>query len=295
MRSVAVTGASGFLGSHYVKYSEAHQPDWRLIAQVRSTPLGFTGPRIRALPCDLTRPEAVEILAGSEADVIVHMAAAITDEDPRRINAAMMTTVLEACRRLGARLLYVSSSQVHFTGLNQYALSKIDDEKAARLSGVPHVILRPAAPCGPLLPDHTPARKQPMHQLVGLIRKLPVVPVIGDGEYTRQPVYVDDVSQAINHLIEKDGFDGRSFDIGGPRTHRLNQIIDILAKIAGKQVVKLHLPKRLFLLASHLVPTLNPDLLSTVDSDERVDNRAILEELGRDGFVPFETSARTLF
>lgn len=295
MAAVTVTGASGFLGAHYLKYTERHFPSWPLVAQVRSTPLGFSGPNLKALTCDLMRPVAVSTLASTKPDVIVHMAAAITEDNAREINARMMENVLGACKACGAKLVYISSSQANFARLNQYAQSKIDDEKAAAASGVPHVILRPAAPYGPLLPDHKPARSQSMHALVKFITKLPAVPVIGDGKYTRQPVHVNDFNHAINYFIEKDKFEGQVFDIGGARAYPLNEIIDILCEIAGKKAFKMHLPKELFIASTYFVGLFNRDLLQTVDTDETADNAPLLRELGKEGFMPFEEGAVTLF
>jgi len=295
MATVIVTGASGFLGAHYLKHTVRHHPDWKLVAQLRSTPLGFSEEQIRPLTCDLTWRGAAPVLADLGPDVVVHMAAAIMEDNAGQLNQAMMGTVLEICRRSGAKLVYISSSQVHFARLNGYARSKIDDEKAIQASGVPHVILRPAAPYGALLPDHRPAREQSMHVLAGFVSRLPAVPVIGDGKYTRQPVLVDDFNAAINHFIEHDRFEGGVFDIGGPEAYSMDQIIGILCRIAGKKVLRVHLPKQLFLLASHVVKTFHPDLLSTIDCDERADNTALLKELGRESFTPFERGASCLF
>jgi nucleoside-diphosphate-sugar epimerase len=295
MATVAVTGASGFLGAHYVKNTAAKHADWTLVAQVRSTPLGVQAPNVKPLTCDLLKPSSAEVLASTSPQFVVHMAAAITEDDARRKNGAMMRNVLEACKKSGAKLVYISSSQVNFTKKNQYALSKIEDEEAARASGIPHVILRPAAPYGPLLPEHRPTREQSMHALVKFVTKLPVVPVIGNGRYTRQPVHVNDFNAAINHFIEKDKFDGSAYDIGGPRAIAMDEIYDILSRIAGRKVLKMHIPVPVFVLASNVVKTFNKDLLSTVDTDETADNAAILAELGKEEFTSFEQGAISLF
>jgi nucleoside-diphosphate-sugar epimerase len=134
-----------------------------------------------------------------------------------------------------------------------------------------------------------------MHVLVKFITKLPVVPVIGNGRYTRQPVHVNDFNAAINHFIEKNKFDGSAYDIGGPRPHSMDEIVDILSRIAGKRVMGIHVPKQVFILASNVVKTFNKDLLSTVDTDEVADNAAILAELGKEEFTSFEQGAITLF
>jgi nucleoside-diphosphate-sugar epimerase len=121
------------------------------------------------------------------------------------------------------------------------------------------------------------------------------VPVIGNGRYSRQPVHVDDFNAAINHFIANDRFEGQAFDIGGPEAHSMDQIIEILCRVAGKKVLKVHLPKQLFLLASNVVKTFHKDLLSTIDCDEWVDNGPLLAELDRKSFLPFEQGATCLF
>jgi len=137
--------------------------------------------------------------------------------------------------------------------------------------GCPFVRAAPAAPYGPLLPDHRlrgavdACPRQVHHQAAG-----------GAGDRQRSvhaaAVHVDDFNGAINYFIERDHWPGEAFDIGGPTAHTMDEIIDILCRIAGKRVLKLHLPKQLFILASHVVKTFHKDLLSTTDCDERADN-----------------------
>ena len=81
MATIVVTGASGFLGAHYLKYASERHQDWELIAQVRSTKLGLSLPNVRPLSCDLTRKNAVEALSQLKPKAIVHMASAIMESD----------------------------------------------------------------------------------------------------------------------------------------------------------------------------------------------------------------------
>jgi nucleoside-diphosphate-sugar epimerase len=295
MATIIVTGASGFLGAHYLKHVARSHPEWQVFAQLRDTPLGVTAPSIHPLTADLSRRFAVRTLAALRPDVVVHMAAAITADDARDRNTRMTRHVLEACVECKARLVYLSSSQVLFARLNNYALSKIEDERQIAASGVPHVMLRPAAPYGALLPEHRPAREQSMHAMARFVARLPVVPVIGNGRYTRQPLHVDDLSAAITTFVEHERFAGEVFDAGGPRAYTMDEVVDVLSSVAGRRPRRLHLPKALFVVASHLVHTLNADLLSTVDCDERVDSGPLLRALQRESFIPFEQGAACLF
>ena len=116
------------------------------------------------------------------------------------MTAQQLRNVLEACKQTGAKLVYISSSQANFTVLNQYATSKIDDERAAAASGVPHVILRPAAPFGPKLPDHAPSRGQTMHELVHL------------HEHNHSPAFYERLARTVPDFQEKEAWLERNGD-----------------------------------------------------------------------------------
>ena len=66
--------------------------------------------------------------------------------------------------------------------------------------------------------------------LVRLIRLLPVYPLFGDGKTRLQPVFVEDVAEAVNHLIE--GNDGGSaiFEFGGPQVYTYAELLREIAR-----------------------------------------------------------------
>jgi NADH dehydrogenase len=78
--------------------------------------------------------------------------------------------------------------------------------------------------------------------LAGMMRKLPVMPVIGKGEYRLQPVYIDDLCGIVARAISDNFTYGKTFDIGGPEILTYMEIVDLVGKIIGKRIFGFHQP-----------------------------------------------------
>jgi len=76
------------------------------------------------------------------------------------------------------------------------------------------------------------------------------VPVIGDGLYQMQPVPVTTVAKAFALALELPHTENRIYEVGGPEPLTFNEIIDTLAQVLGRRVLKAHImPWSLRLLA----------------------------------------------
>ncbi|HRQ23630.1 MAG TPA: NAD-dependent epimerase/dehydratase family protein, partial [Anaerolineales bacterium] len=102
-------------------------------------------------------------------------------------------------------------------------------------SGLDYTILRPTMIYG------TP-RDRNMWRLIRLLRITPIMPIFGDGNSLQQPIFVDDVAQAVLLALQTDATIRRSYNIAGKVPLTYNQIIDTVASALGKHVWKLHLP-----------------------------------------------------
>jgi NADH dehydrogenase len=69
-----------------------------------------------------------------------------------------------------------------------------------------------------------------------------VVPIIGDGQYRFQPVSVTTVAQGFEKALELEAAKDQTLDVGGPDNVTFDEIMDTLAKVMGKSIVKIHLP-----------------------------------------------------
>lgn len=275
-----VTGASSFLGAHFCRLA-ARQHD--ITAVHFATPLQING--VSQMRADLRSSRDRRRLSELDLDAVVHIACKIKatpregesrGEAACRENRAMMDTVLE----LGCPVLYASSTVVHWEQDTPYGRSRRDDEQRLRDSGLPWAALRPSAPYARALINHRPGHRESFHTLAALVRRAPAVPIIGNGRYRRQPIHIDDFTQAALTLLQR-GLPRKAFDAGGQEPLTFNDIVDTIgAAIGRRRVPKLHLPKALFVQLARIAPDFEPDLISAVDEDEVADPSALMEATG---------------
>lgn len=197
-----------------------------------------------------------------EVDLCVHMAAVIevqkSIEDPRRtydVNVAGTMNVLEACRRKDARVTIVSTCMVYDTaggkgGIGEehpvkpaspYAATKLAADYLAlayhRAYGLPVSVVRPFNTYGPF---------QKTNQEGGVVavfirRALDGKPlqVFGDGEQTRDLMYVDDCVDLVARASENKAAIGEIINGGTGRDLTINDLARLIAGAKGKVV---HVP-----------------------------------------------------
>jgi NADH dehydrogenase len=191
------------------------------------------------------------------------------------LSRKMMDVVLE----LGKPVLYASSTMVHWPVDVAYANARREDESRLVASGLDHAILRPCAPYGPRLLAHTPRHTESFHTLANLVRRSPIVPIPGDGNYRRQPIHVEDFCRAGLALIER-GLKAQALDAGGGDALSMNDLVRTLGNAMGRNPRIVHLPGFVNKLLGRLRPELDPDLLNVFDTDDVADPTAMTAATG---------------
>lgn len=275
---ILVTGGSSFVGAHFCLRA-ALRHDVHAIHH--RTPLRLNGVVPQRL--DLRRERDRERLGECHPDVVVHLAAKIRtktgEETPGAAAAELNRAMMDAVLAIGKPVLYASSTVVHWDQQTPYGESRRADEQRLRDSGLPYAIIRPCAPYGPELSTHQPGHRESFQTLASVVRRSPVVPVIGNGKYRRQPIHVYDLSDAMLALIER-GLSGQELDAGGADALSFDDIIATLAKAMGRSVVRLHVPKAVALKLAALTPNLEPSLMGAVDTDEVADPAPLTKATG---------------
>jgi NADH dehydrogenase len=118
-------------------------------------------------------------------------------------------------------------------GPTSYFRTKFAAEELVRTSGLRYTIFRPSLIFG--------RGGEAVKMFAGMVKTV-VVPIIGDGNCRFQPVHVATVAQGLARALEVDAAQGRTLDVGGPDTVTFNEIMDALALVMGKTIVKLHIP-----------------------------------------------------
>ena len=220
-----VTGATGFTGSYVVPLLLQQGARVRCLVRKSSDTDALPIGRIELAYGDLENRTSIE-QALHGIDTLVSIASLGFGHAPNIVSAAVAACV--------PRALFISTTAI-FTTLNAASRSvRLAAEATIRNSGLAYTILRPTMIYGS-------SRDRNMCRLVRYLRRWPVFPVIGDGEYLQQPVYVGDVANAVVQSLATSRTVGRSYSVSGAQPLTFNQIVDTICELLGRNVRTVHL------------------------------------------------------
>ena len=256
-----VTGGAGFIGSAFVRYVLAHEPDTQIVTLDKLTYAGNLEnlasvdrhPRHSFVKGDICDARTVSSTMDGSIDAIVHFAAeshvdrSILSPDPFiETNVRGTATLLDAARtaKLG-RFLLVSTDEVYgdidapleadetfpLKPSSPYAASKAAADLLAlsyvRTFKLPVVVTRASNNYGPY---QFPEKLIPL-MISNAIEGAPL-PVYGDGMQIRDWLYVDDHCRGILAALQH-GRDGEVYNIGGNRALPNRDVIKRVLEIVG--------------------------------------------------------------
>jgi NADH dehydrogenase len=239
-------------------------------------------PPIEVVVGDVTESETLRV-ALRDATAVIHMAAATSAGrlDPAvayRVNVGAASALVEACGQTGARLIVLSTQHVYLPAPGLYGRTKRMADRIFLDSGLPVTILRPSLVYGP-------GSRGVFVRLATLARKLPVIPVIGPGQWRLRPLFLDDLIEVILAVLARPELAGRTYDIGGPDLVTYDEFLSAICVAIGRRCRSLHLPLGVsFALAwtlERLLPTppLTTDNVRGAVRDARCDPRALERDL----------------
>lgn len=147
--------------------------------------------------------------------------------------------IVKACEEMNVkRAIFISTTGI-FTKLNPISKGiRLEAEQLIKESNLDYTILRPTMIYG------TPKDRN-MWRLVKYLKKLRVIPVLGNGEYLQQPVYVKDLADATVRAYEKEVSIRKEYNISGAKALTYNEVINTTGRALGIKVFKLHVPMKL--------------------------------------------------
>ena len=269
-----MTGVTGYVGAEVVRRLLRRDHVVRALVRrpERAGPLGDLG--VELVAGGLDSPAALRTLVEGTA-AVVHLVGIIVESGPQTFEAVHVLgtqSLLAAAREAGAPLF------VHMSALGarsdaaatRYHRTKYQGEEAVRASGLPHVIMRPSVIAGP--------GNAAIGMMVNMIRFSPVVPVIGDGRYEMQPVWIGDVAEAFALALERPDLRG-TFDLGGEERLTYHQVLDHLETALGVRRRRVSVPvgiARFAAVAGTALPNLAPitpeQLQMLLDGSTTADN-----------------------
>jgi len=258
---VLITGGAGFIGSHLTDALLAKGHAVRVLDDLstgKRSNLPLDNPRVELIVGDVADAALVaQAMAGCSA--VAHLAAVASVQasvdDPvhtHQSNFIGTLNVCEAMRQSGVkRVLFASSAAVYGNNgegesidedtpkapLTPYAVDKLASEQYfdfyRRQHGLEPVIFRFFNIFGP--------RQDPSSPYSGVIsifseralKGLPIT-VFGDGEQTRDFVYVEDLVDLLVQAIEKPRVEAGAVNVGWNQATTLKQMLEALEAVVGK-------------------------------------------------------------
>jgi uncharacterized protein YbjT (DUF2867 family) len=191
-------------------------------------PLGNLG-QVQLIAADIRKPAGVA-RAVADADAVVNLVGSFADLDAvQNVGAG---NVAKAAAAAGVQtLVHLSAIGADPHSEAEYGQSKAAGEAAVRAAFPSATILRPSIVFG--------REDQFINRFAGLIRMLPVVPVIGPA--TRfQPVFVGDVAKAVAAALVGKG--GDTLELGGPEIFSMLELNRWIAKATGRDPIFIEVP-----------------------------------------------------
>jgi len=240
-REVLVTGGAGFVGRHVCRALAARGVLPRILVRPGSEDQIPEDLRksCRVTPGDVTVREFVEN-AAQGTDAIIHLVGIIREFPAKgitfeKLHVDATRNALHAAKKWGiTRYVHMSALGAEPGGITAYFDTKGRAEELVRDSGLEWTIFRPSVIFGP--------GDQFVSKLSATFRKAPFFPVPGDGEYRLQPVFVGDVAKGFADAVGRTGLSGKIFEVGGPERFSYNDLVDRIAKSAGRKVRRVHVP-----------------------------------------------------
>ena len=165
-------------------------------------------------------------------------------------------TLFEAAKWAGVgRIVHFSVTNASSESGLPYFKGKAQVEDMLAGLGVPYAIIRPTLVFG--------AGDLLLNNMAWALRRFPVFPVYGNGDYPVQPVYAEDVAaQAVEAGAQSEN---SVADAAGPDTFSFEALLRLLASTTGVRRWFLHTPPRVGLALTGLVGLLMRDMALTRD------------------------------
>ncbi len=238
-----VFGGSGFVGRNVVR--ELARRGWRVRVGVRRPhlaqflrPMGAVG-QIQLKQVNIRhRPSIAEALKG--ADAVVNVVGVLYQDGANRfdaVHAAGAASLAQLAAEAGVSdFVHISAIGADAESDSLYARTKGEGEQAVLDAISTAVIVRPSIVFG--------QEDQFFNRFAAMATTTPFtpLPLIGGGATKFQPIYVDDVADAVCEALVRPDAKGRIYEIGGPGVYTFRELMEMMLREIGRQRILAPIP-----------------------------------------------------
>jgi NADH dehydrogenase len=188
--------------------------------------------------CADVRDQASVAAAVAGAEAVVNAVSAYVEKDGVTFEAVheqgAKTLAQESAAAGVARFVLVSGIGADPESGSSYIRARGRGERAVQQAFPGVTVVRPGAMFGP--------GDALFGTLADVARLLPVLPLIGGGRTRLQPVYVEDVAEAIARVLADPGTAGGTYELAGPGVYTLRELVGITLRLIGRRRLLVPVP-----------------------------------------------------
>lgn len=235
---VLVTGGTGVVGASAVTALLQRGHTVRLLSRHAAEDVEQWSQGVHAWPGDVASAATIAGAADG-CDAVLHLVAIVEEHPPEstfaRVNVEGTRNLLREADRAGVRRFVFVSSLGCERGNSAYHRSKKEAEELVRGFAGDWRIVRPGAVYGP--------GDEHLAVLLRMMRTLPAIPVIGNGEQRFQPIWHGDLAEALVVIVERDDLSRRTLDVAGRELTSQNDLIERMRRLTGRSPAAIPVPE----------------------------------------------------
>jgi NADH dehydrogenase len=257
---VTVFGGSGFLGRRIVERLARDGSAVRVAVRHPERTSFLTGlsalQPITAVRADVS-DEATLAPAVAGSDAVVNAVGHYVERGRATFEAIHGQGAMHVARAAATagvrRLVHISGIGADPGSESHYVRARALGERLVQEVFPAATILRPSVMFGP--------EDAFLTQLAALARAMPVLPLFGTGAVRLQPVYVNDVADAVAQALATDTAEGKLYELGGPRAYTYRALLQLVLEHVGRRRLLMPVPYFVWrLLAALMSPLPNPPI-----------------------------------
>ena len=253
---ILITGATGTIGRGLVQ-KVIRDKNYQVRILIRRQIIdNYEVADIENVNGDLRQIDSL-IQASKGVDAIIHLAAITHTHEHSlydEINHLGTENLIQAAKVCGVRrFIFLSTKTASYNG-GAYAKSKILAEESLKREELDWTILRPAEVYGIV-------GNRGIQKITDMIKKGYPLLIVGKGNYTLAPVFVDDVITGILSTIDNDKTIRKIYVLEGPKEYSFIKLIEVLESQLKRKVLKVNVPVFLAKMLAYFLYFLKSEIL----------------------------------